>query len=167
MTWGYVFPPEPAAEMAMGIGDGGEGPAIVIDNGLPDVDGPVEHASGRNVWHVEGHDANDQVTFRWRPLCNALPIAWHVPAILVDHLVDDVANVQIVIRVYDTDGNLVHTLACTEALAWTTEVIAPADGTILAGTWVVGARFTIEVDVTLDDGDNAYVEAPIYPPMGA
>lgn len=166
MSWGTIFPPQPAAEAVATIGAGSGDPAITA-SGRPDVSGLNEDASGRNVWCIEGHDIDDNVVLRWRPVCNAPPDQWHDPCLLIDHKTSDTTNCQIVIRVYDTDGNLVHTAVVTESLTWATHEIGPSDGTILAGVWTVGERFTVEVDTTLDSGDFAWFEAPLYPPLGA
>jgi len=167
MVWGTKFPPEPSAEAVTAIGDGGEVPARTIVVGGPNIEGPIEDASGRNAWTITGFGIDDQCVLRWRPACNAPPAQWHAPCLSVAHKTTDTTNCQIVIRVYDTAGNLVHTAAVTESAAWAIHEINPADGTILAGTWTVGERFTIEVDVTLDAADVAWIEAPLYPPLGA
>lgn len=137
-------------------------PVIERESGGPKVDGPFQDASDkRHYWLLEGFDTDDQVELTWRVQVLARYSAWPANFLRLDHLVNDAANVQITLKIYDIGGTERYSDALTvDAGSWQEEVIAKTGGTLSAGTWTVGEKFTIELIITMDSSKTAKVTVP-------
>lgn len=135
-------------------------------SGFPDIIGPLaDVATKRNYWKTVGHAVNDEVKLAWRAQVVAGLPEWEEDFLRLDHLVNDAANVQITLEIFDTADVSRFSLALSvSAAAWQTQLVSKSDGTISAGTWALGEKFTIEVTITMDTDDEGYITPPqLYP----